>query len=183
MSLFAKPAKAQGPETYPECGCDAVVAIAKSLSLGDWQNYTEEERAAIGRELSNFQRLANETAGGEVRFHPEAAEGIQRKCTARALEELADGMWRFSARDTVPDDWRSRVATYLKAWICDMSPVVLTKMAEMLAIAGCRSEARHALEAVLLFPAYAPKHFGDDEQSRKLAMDIVADAEEQLQRL
>jgi hypothetical protein len=90
MSLFAKPAKAQTPGSYPECGCDAVVAIAECLSLQDWQNYTNEERDAISRELSNFQRLANETAGGEMRFHPEAAEGIQRKCTARALEGLAD---------------------------------------------------------------------------------------------
>jgi hypothetical protein len=64
-----------------------------------------------------------------------------------------------------------------------MSPVVLLKTAEVLTIAGYKTEARRALEAVLLFPAYAPKHFGDDERSRKLAIAIVADAQEQLQRL
>src|SRR5258708_18529851 len=127
--------------------------------------YTQDEMDAITKGLANFQRIADSTMGGRAVFHPDAVGEIQRKCTAEALEELADGTWKFSAKDTVPEDWRLRISTYLKAWACQLNPQVLLDMAEMLAHAGYKTEAKEALEVVLLFPSYSRRYFGSAEAS------------------
>ncbi|GEM_PF-2114129 len=137
--------------------------------------YSQDEMNAVSESLARFQRIADGTSGGTAVFHPEAMGEIQRKCAAEALEELADGMWKFTAKDTVPEDWRLRISTYLKAWACQLNPQVLLDMAEMLAHAGYKTEAREALEVVLLFPSYAPRYFGSADTS-ELVNGIVGQA-------
>lgn len=157
--------------------------IVQCLRLQGWEMtaqgiqpvYTQDEMDAISESLARFQRIADGTTGAKAVFHPDAIGEIQRKCAADALEELADGMWKFTAKDTVPEDWRLRVSTYLKAWACQLNPQVLLDMAEMLAHAGYKTEAREALEVVLVFPSYAHRYFGSADTS-ELVNSIVDEA-------
>ncbi|MEJ2008507.1 MAG: hypothetical protein P8Z30_10195, partial [Acidobacteriota bacterium] len=107
------------------------------MSLEGWQNgvpnYTPEEKDAIQRKLSLFQSSFNQRAGGEVVFHPEAVGHIQRMLTAEALYDLAGERWRWSSKIELPQDWKDRVSTYLKAWACDLNPDAFCEMAELLA--------------------------------------------------
>ena len=130
---------------------------------------------AISESLARFQRIADGTMGDTAVFHPDAVGEVRRKCAADGLEELADCMWKFTAKDTVPEDWRLRISTYLKAWACQLNPQVLLDMAEMLAHAGYKTEAREALEVVLLFPKYAHRYFGKADTS-ELVSSIVGEA-------
>lgn len=161
--------------------------LVQSLSLQGWEMsaqgiqpvYTQAETDAISESIARFQRIADGTTGEKAVFHPAVIEEIQRKCAADGLEELADGMWKFTAQKTVPEDWRLRVSTYLKAWACQLNPQVLLDMAEMLVHAGYKTEAREALEVVLLFPSYAHRYFGSADTS-ELVNSIVDEATKKL---
>jgi hypothetical protein len=190
MSVLRKLFGASSPQTTPRPYVDAGVRlthrVVQSLGLPGWETgaqglqpiYTQDEMDAIGRSLAYFQITANNVMGGKAVFHPDATETIQRKCAAEALEELAGSGWSASA-DTPPQDWRWRTSTYLKAWACQLNPQVLLDLAGMLAGAGCKKEAKEALEVVLLFPSYAHRFFGGAEAS-ELVNSIVEDAKKAL---
>jgi hypothetical protein len=94
------------------------------------------------------------------------------------LQDFAARDWRFTEQKELPADWKLRVSTYLKAWACGLNPNCLIEMAEMLVKAGYKTEAKTALEVVLLFPTYAHKFFGGSEGSGALADGIVNQARE-----
>ena len=172
---------------YPEAGVQLTRNIVQALNLTVWQNgtleYTEEETEAINRELSAFQHIANRTVGGEARFHPDAVETIQQPFIAQALEDLAGRGWKYSAKTDLPEDWKARVSTYLKAWLCQLNPSVLLDVADLLARAGCKSEAKQALQVVILFPIYARTHFEGAAEDRKWVNAMVEEAHKALQSL
>ena len=181
--LFGAPPTQPAARPYVDAGVRLTHRIVESLKLQGWEIgdqgiqpvYTQDEMDAINEGLARFQRLADSTMGGRAVFHPDAAGEVQRKCAGDALEELAGGTWKFSAKDTVPEDWRLRISTYLKAWACQLNPQVLLDMAEMLAHAGYKTEAKEALEVVLLFPSYSRRYFGSADTS-ELVNSIVEEA-------
>lgn len=178
--LFGSPQSPKKP--YVEAGTHVTLRLVQSLSLQGWENglpsYTQDEMEAINHKLDMFQRMANEKMGGTAVFHPEVAEEIQRRFAAEGLEDLAGLGWKFTAKDTVPEDWKLRVSTYLKAWACKLNPQTFLDMAEMLNRAGYKTEAREAWEVVLLFPSYASRYFGSD--NRELTNQIVDEAKQAL---
>ena len=125
--------------------------------------------------------MANEVVGGEARIHPEVVGPITRMQIAQALEELAGRDWKFTAE--LPKDWKARVSTYLKAWASNLSPSALKEMADMLAEAGYKTEAKQALEEILLFPTYAHVYFSGANRSADLTNRIVKDAKDSLNDL
>ena len=169
-----------GTQNYVDSGVQLTLKIVESLSLTGWQTYTHEETDAINGKLSGLKRSFNEYAGGEVDFH-EAAEGIQRMFIAEALHELA-GKGLLHKRTYRREDWKDRVSTYLKAWVCNFDAPVFLDMAELLAEAGYKDEARQALQVVLLFPSYALKKWGSRPDDL-LVRSIVEDAQEALENL
>jgi len=56
-------------------------------------------------------------------------------------------------------------------------------MAELLAKAGYKGEAKQALQVVLLFPSYADSYFGGAEDTSQLVSHIVDHAQEALRNL
>ncbi len=114
-------------------------------------------------------------------FHPEIVNSMQRTLGAEALRRLAgpgmDGIdWVLDG--DIPDDWRSRVSTYLKAWAMNLDPDALLEMAKLLALAGYKTEGRQAAAIVAdWFPSYAPRFFAG-QQSPGVVEDIVARARE-----
>ena len=92
--------------------------------------------------------MANEVVGGEARFHPEAVGPITRMQTAQALEDLVGRDWKFTDESELPKDWKARVCTYLKAWASNLNPSALKEMADMLAKAGYKTEAKQALDSI-----------------------------------
>lgn len=171
---------------YVDGGVELTHKLVSTLALDGWSagipQYTAEETEAINLNLANFQRTANEHAGKEVIFHPEFVTTIQRRLIAEGLEKLADGVWLFSG-DELPEDWKSRISTYLKAWAGKLSPDVLLKTARLLTLAGYKSEAKETLQVVLLFPSYAHKYFGGSSTSAQSADLFVQDAEKLLRTL
>jgi hypothetical protein len=173
----------QAMDPYLERGTILVRNVSDAC-LKEWQagvpGYTPAEEAAINEHLSSFQRTADRVVGGNAVFHPEIIDTVERQFTAEALEELAGEGWKYSDKRTLPGNWKDRVSTYLKAWLCNMSPQVLLAVGEILAKAGYKGEAKQAYEVVLLFPSYAPRLFGDSPQSAELTRSIVEDAQKAL---
>jgi hypothetical protein len=168
---------------YVDAGVELTHKLVSKLALEGWSGglpqYTAEETEAINLNLGHFQRTANESAGTEVVFHPEFMTTIQRRLIAEGLEKLADGVWLFSDHE-LPEDWKSRISTYLKAWAGKLNPDVLLKTARLLALAGYKSEAKETLQVVLLFPSYANKYFGGSSTSAETAEMLVQDAQKLL---
>lgn len=176
MDLFDKLTNKLQSGAYSDAGTSVVLRITQSLNLKDWQDgipvgYTREEMDAIDKRMANFQRIADEEGGGPVSFHPDAVDSIRRTVAAQALENWAnrDG-WKFS--DKLPDDWRSRASTYLKAWTSNLNPTTLLDLAELLARAGSKEESKEALKVVLLFPAYAHIHYSGSERPEMVDLII-----------
>jgi len=161
--------------------------LIQSLRLDGWDNllpvYTPEEMRTIESELSKFQEIANDVVGGEARFHPEVVGPITRMQTAQALEDLAGRDWKFTDKSELPEDWKARVSTYLKAWASNLNPSALREMADMLVKAGYKTEAKQALEVILLFPTYADVYFSGADGSAELTNRIVKDAKDSLNDL
>ena len=172
---------------YVDGGMRLLHRLITSLRLNGWENllpvYTPREIEVIEQKLAQFQSAANDVAGGPVVFHPEAVAPIQRSQTAQALADLAGEGWRFSDKSELPKDWAARVSTYLKAWACGLDPNCLQQIGEMLAQAGCKTEAREAFEVVLLFPTYAHAYFGGAQNTSELTNMIVQDARKAIERL
>ena len=68
------------------------------------------------------------------------------------------------------------------AWACDLDAGVFLDMADLLAEAGYKDEARQALQVVLLFPSYASKKWACQPDD-PLVRGIVEDAQEALENL
>lgn len=175
------------PQPYVDAGMRLLHSLIQSLRLEGWENlvpvYSPAEIEVIEAELTSFQQIANEEIGGTAVFHPEIIGDIQRPLIATALQSFAGRDWRFAEQKELPADWRLRVSTYLKAWAGGLNPNCLIEMAEMLVKAGYKTEAKTALEVVLLFPSYAPKFFAGSDDSGALTSSIVNEAEEKLQTL
>jgi hypothetical protein len=171
---------------YTDAGVALTYRLISSLNLTGWNQgipiFTQIESEAIESRLGGFQRMANAEGGGEVVFHPDAAEKIQRQFGAEALKTLADGEWKFS--DSLPSTWREIVSTYLKAWAMNLDPMALVELSELLALASYKVEAREAAEIVVnLFPDYAPRFFAAADVGNKVTSQVVASAREAIQRL
>jgi hypothetical protein len=174
------------PQPYVDAGMHLLRNLIHSLRLEGWESllpvYSAAEIEVIEAELASFQRMANEEMRGNAVFHPEIIE-IQRPLVATALQNFAARDWRFTEQKELPADWKLRVSTYLKAWAGGLNPNSLIEMAEMLMKAGYKTEAKAALEVVLLFPSYADKFFGGSDSSRALANGIVNQAKEKINAL
>jgi hypothetical protein len=169
---------------YVEAGTQLTFKLVQSLSLVGWENgvpsYTLEEVAAIEKELSHFQQMANEQCGGEACFHPDAVSTVRRWAAGTALENLNEDWWWF-ARDTLPENWKERVSTYLKEWAARLNPSTLIHMSVLLARAGHKDKAREAVEAVLhFFPAYAPTYFAGGDSGTEATKSVIKEAQEAL---
>jgi hypothetical protein len=173
-------------QPYLDAGMCLLRNLIQSLRLEGWENvlpvYSPAEIEIIEAELASFQQMANEEIRGSAVFHPEIIE-IQRPLIATALQNFAARDWRFAEQNELPTDWRLRVSTYLKAWAGALNPNCLIEMAEMLVKAGYKTEAKTALEVVLLFPSYAPKFFGGSDNSGALTNGIVNRAREKIRTL
>ena len=178
----SKPAK-----PYVDAGMRLTHGLIQNLRLEGWENmlpvYSPGEIEVIERELASFQHIADDKMGGKAVFHPELIGQIQRPLIADALRKYAARDWRFTNKKELPADWKLRVSTFLKAWAGGLNPNCLLEMAEMLAMAGYKTEAKDALEVVLLFPTYAHKFYGGSDEDGVLANGIVNQAKEALQTL
>jgi hypothetical protein len=177
-SLFGK---AEAPtKPYVENGRRLAYKLANSLGLVGWSggiSYTEKEQRAIENSRREVER-----DHANVRFHPEAGEvvtGIYRNYAASALKSLAQADWIMSASGTLPADWKERLSTYLKSWAADLSPFTMDAVAELLVLAGYKSEAKEAYRVLLEFPNYARNSgMGYDEP-----LQIVEDAPQHIAEL
>jgi hypothetical protein len=178
----SKPAK-----PYVDGGMRLTHNLIQNMRLEGWENllpvYSPAEIEVIEAELASFQRMADEQMGGKAVFHPEAIGEIQRPLIATALQNYAARDWRFTDQKELPADWKLRVSTYLKAWAGGLNPNCLIEMAQMLVKVGYTTEAKAALEVVLLFPTYAHKFFAGSDADGVLTNGIVNRAREQLQTL
>ncbi len=166
---------------YIDAGVSLMYKLTTSLSLPGWKDglpsYTSTELEAINRRMSSFQKMANDIAGGEVKFHPEAVPDLQRILCAEALIELAGDDWKFA--DEVPRNWKKCVATYLKAWVSNFNPQALMELGDLLVKAGYRNEAKGTFRVLLLFPTYAETYFAG-QQTPDLVDSIVSSAKDSL---
>jgi hypothetical protein len=110
MGLFDKifgKGKKQGTP-YIDAGLALIYKLTTSLNLTSWKNglpsYTPQESTSINNKLSNFQKVANDVAGDEAKFHPDIIPDLQRMLAAEALIELAGDRWKFS--EEIPTDWK-----------------------------------------------------------------------------
>jgi hypothetical protein len=183
--LFGKVSGTGNP--YLDAGLALTGRLVDNLDLNDWKirpiTYTPEEVSAIDRELASFGSIANDKmggpAGGQARFHPDILPHLQRVLTATALEQLAGGVWKYSPGE-LPDNWRSRCSTYLKAWACYPNPSAIEDISRLLIRASHKSEARESLQVLLLFPSYARTYFDGRDESGKLTNTIVGNARQAL---
>jgi hypothetical protein len=184
MSLFSKLLGKGKSQPYVDAGMASTFKLCHSLNLPDWNDglpsYTAEEIAAIDRELSRFQQIANSELGGEAKFHPEVVPALQRLWAGEALTELARKKLMLQSEDT-PTDWKPIASTLLKAWASRLDPRTLLELADLLAKVGCKNEAREVLQVVLLFPTYAETLWGKSDD--KLLEGIVCEAKENLRHL
>jgi len=169
---------------YLDAGVALTHRLASTLGLTDWKDllptYTEEEIEAINRKQVGFQKMANQVAGAEVRFHSEILPEIQRTLVGGALTDLAGSAWKFSRE--LPTNWRQCVSTYLKAWSAQLNPLTLLDLGDLLVKAGYPTEAKAVFQTLLLFPTYANTYYGGKEQS-DLVQSITESAMERLSKL
>lgn len=169
---------------YVDAGVALLYKVTSSLNLPGWKDglptYTESEIEAIDRRMANFQKMANDVLGGDAHFHPEIVQDLQRTLVAEALLEVAGDEWKFSVE--TPQNWRERLATYLKAWAGSLNPLALLELGDLLVKVGYRSEAREAFQVVLLFPTYAATYYRG-QQKAELVEKIVVYAKESIRDL
>jgi hypothetical protein len=154
--LKSPPGKKQPPtKPYVDAGFRLTYKLAYSLSLDDWagilSSYTEKEAKAVKQSRAVVQK-----AFADLQFYPQASEPMAeqyRRQAARALRDLAGEGWDFTRKETLPPDWKQRVSTYLKSWTVDLSPLSMHAVAELLILAGYKSEAKEAWQLFLLYPS------------------------------
>jgi hypothetical protein len=183
--------KAKGSgNPYLDAGMALTAKLVNSLGLDDWKNrpvcYTAEETNAIESDFASFASSVNRKMGGpeggRAAFHPDIADDLRRVLAATALEQLAGGDWKYLS-DKLPDNWKSRCSTYLKAWACKPNPSAIEDLAKLLIRAGYKSEASDSLRVLLLFPSYAHTYFGGKDGDRKLTNLVVENARQTLRTL
>ena len=191
-SLFGPAAPPARP--YVDEGVALTKKLIGLLNLREWASgtpeYTKEEWEAIERELNSFQRMADGNAvkdgQSQMLFHSEIVDNMQRNLGGEALCRLAGTGWvtvsGWEIGGECPEDWRMRVSTYLKAWAMKLDPDALLQMAQLLALAGYKSEGREAAKIVAdRFPAYSPRFFGGAKNSELVesiterARDVISD--------
>ena len=139
---------------YVEAGFRLTYKLVDSLSLEGWagtiSSYTEKEAKAVKQSRAGVQKEF-----GDVRLHPETGRliaGRYRSQAATALRDLAGEGWAFTRKEALPPDWKQRISTYLKSWAADFSPFSMHGVAELLILAGYKSEAKEAWQVFLLYP-------------------------------
>lgn len=175
-------------DSYTDFGPDFVVRLAKSLELREWAEslpgYTSEEQEAIDDALARFAQMtdsvAREQGGEHMSFHPDLAEPIKRALFEAGLSNCATYHWRAIPMsmsglvipvevesDDCPVNWRETASTYLKCYLCNLSPFALLRLAQLLVGCGHRREADEVVRAVLAFPKYA-------QSNQPSRMDVIA---------
>lgn len=189
-AIFGSPKPPARP--YADEGLKLTKRLIGLLDLSDWATgtpvYTEQEARAIDRELRDFQRMADleaqKTGYKEMLFHPKIVDSMQRSFGTEALCRPAGpvmGHWELD--EDCPSDWRTRVSTYLKAWAMNLDPNALLEMAQLLALAGYRNEAKQSAAIVAAwFPGYAPRFFGGVNNPETVA-GITARAREIMEEI
>jgi len=169
---------------YVDAGIAVMHKLITKFNLLDWKDllpsYTEEETEAINERWSRFQRMANEAAGGDAKFHPEILPDLQKMLVGEALAQLAGDSWKFS--DQLPTNWKGCVSTYLKAWASHLDPLSLLDIGELLTRAGYPIDAKEVFQVVLLFPTYADTYYSG-QQKLELVKNIVDSAKESIDDL
>ena len=176
------------PDSYTDFGPDFVVRLARSLELHEWASglpgYTNEEQAAIDDTLARFAKMtdsvAKEQGGEQMSFHPDIAESIKRALFEAGLSNCATYHWKAIPMamgglvipvevesDDCPANWRETASTYLKCYLCNLSPFALLRFAQLLIGCGHKREAAEVVRAVLAFPKYA-------RINRPSRMDVIA---------
>jgi hypothetical protein len=181
MGLLSSIFRSKKQNNYVDAGALLIRTLAEALPLEEWRHgvpaYTVAELAAIDYALSSFQAMADKAVGAKgAVFHPEIIEPIKLRLTAEGLGTLASQGWRLS-------DWKDRVSTYMKSWLASPAPQTLLEVAEILARAGYKQEAKRTYEVVLLFPSYAPRFFGTAKDTARLVERIVENAQTALSGL
>jgi len=164
------------PDSYTDFGPDFVVRLARSLELNEWASglprYTDEEQEAIDDALARFTRMtdsiARERGGEHTSFHPDLAEPIKRALFEAGLSNCAMYHWKAIPMavgglvvpvevesDNCPANWRETASTYLKCYLCNLSPFALLRLAQLVVGCGHKREATEAVRAVLAFPGHA----------------------------
>ena len=170
MGLFARlfGATRPQPESYIDSGLNFIKKLTHSIPLPDWQEghpgYTESEKEAMTLCYSQFERMtdsvARESGAAHMAFHPDVVETVQRMLDEIGLKNYADGEWKYI--DSLPNDWRKILSTYLKALMCNRNPLLFLDIGELLVRAGRTDDAREAAMVATKFRAYArsnvPKH-------------------------
>lgn len=161
--------------------------LIQTMRLDGWDKllpvYSADEISVMETAVASFQSMANKQMGGKASFHPELIGEIQRPLMAEALQKYAGRDWQYTSKKELPADWKLRVSTYLKAWAGGLNPNCLIEMAEMLAMAGNKAEAKEALEVVFSFPTYASTFYGGAPDCEDMAASIVNSARESLEKL
>jgi hypothetical protein len=175
-------------DSYTDFGPDFVVRIARSLELPEWASglprYTNEEQEAIDDTHARFTRMtdsiARERGGEHTSFHPDLAEPLKRALFEAGLSNCAMYHWKAIPMnmsglvipvevesDACPANWRETASTYLKCYLCNLSPFALLRLAQLLMGCGHKREAAEVVRAVLAFPRHA-------RNNRPNRMDVIA---------
>jgi hypothetical protein len=178
MGLFRKlfGQEQSDADSYMDFGPDFVVRLARSLELREWApglpSYTKEEQEAIDDTLARFARMTDSVArehGGEhTSFHPDLAEPIKRALFEAGLSNCAMYHWKAIPMtmaglvipvevesDRCPANWRETASTYLKCYLCNLSPFALLRLAQLIVGCGYKREAADVVRVVLAFPSHA----------------------------
>jgi hypothetical protein len=172
--MFGK--KATPSNLYVEYGFKLVHKLATKLKLSGFDGqiaYSMKEQEALDK-----SRLKVRDDDSDVKFHPQAGElvaGIYRSYAATALKDLADENWLFTDQDVLPSNWKEKLATYLKSFAADLSPLAMNEVAVLLVVAGYKTEAKEAYNVILQYPDYARLTQGKYEP-----LEVVEEAREQL---
>lgn len=177
--LFGKKEKPVKP--YVENGFKLTYKLAINLNLDGWKGeitYSKEETAAI-----DLAWAKQKEEFGDVKFHPEIADEVfdqlRREAVASGLQEVADDETALGGYDTLPADWKRRVSSYLKAFAASLSPRPMGRVAELLTLAGYKTEAKEAWQVVALYPSYCATVPGMEGTK----LHIVDKAEQKLREL
>jgi hypothetical protein len=109
----------------------------------------------------------------------EVFENLRRSAIASGLQEAAGDGLSIVVYDTLPADWKRRVSSYLKAFAADLSPFPMAYVAELLTLAGYKTEAKEAWQVVVLYPSYCVTVPGMEDTK----LQIVDEAKEKLREL
>ncbi len=171
-----------------ESHMDFVMRLAKSLELHEWApglpGYTNEEQEAIDDTLARFTKMtdsvAREQGGEHMSFHPDIVGSIRRTLQEAGLSNYAIYHWKaipvtmsglvipveVESYDC-PANWRETASTYLKCYLCNLSPFALLRLAQLLTGCGRKREAAEVVRAVLAFTRSA-------RSNRPSQADVIA---------